>query len=236
MTDAPSPVALVADDDEFFRIALRTILRSELGFADIIETGSLDEAIEQLAERDDITLGLFDLAMPGMDGAASLEAVRDFRQDMRIAIVSASTRRTDMLAALAAGVHGYVPKGLGANELAAAIARVLGGQIYVPPEIAERDAAPRQPAAATAPEDDSGSRVLDLLTPRQREVLVLLVDGLSNKEIARKLRLGEGTVKIHMAALFRSLGVRNRQSAAAAGARFLPDLMQDGGWRSGTSG
>lgn len=229
METAPG-TALVADDDEFFRIALRTILQSELDFAEVIEAGSLDEAIEKLSGRADISLALFDLAMPGMESAASLEAVRDFHKDMRVAVVSASTNRTDILAALAAGVHGYVPKGLGATELAAAIGHVLGGAIYVPPAIAGRTPASTEVKVVSARRGEVGDadrQVIDALTPRQREVLELLVDGFSNKEIARKLRLGEGTVKIHMAALFRSLGVRNRQSAAAAGARLLPDAGQE---------
>ncbi|WP_011579939.1 MULTISPECIES: LuxR C-terminal-related transcriptional regulator [Chelativorans] len=219
-------VALIADDDEFFRIALRTILKGELGFAEVIEAGSLDEAIERLAERDEIGLALFDLAMPGMKDAGSLEAVRDFRREMRVAVVSASTRRADMLAALSAGVHGYVPKGLGATELAAALGHVLNGAIYVPPEIAGRDERSSQ-AVSSEPSSEKPGRGVEHLTPRQREVLALLVDGLSNKEIARKLRLGEGTVKIHMAALFRSLGVRNRQAAAAAGVRLMSNPRKD---------
>lgn len=218
-------VALIADDDEFFRIALRTILKGELGFAEVIETGSLEGAIEGLAKRDEIALALFDLAMPGMKDAGSLEAVRDFRNDLRVAVVSASTKRSDMLTALAAGVHGYVPKGLGARELTSALSRVLSGAIYVPPEIAGRDERSVQMPPAVSRADAGPS--IEHLTRRQREVLVLLVEGLSNKEIARKLRLGEGTVKIHLAALFRSLGVRNRQAAAAAGARLLPELQKD---------
>ncbi|MCT7374370.1 response regulator [Chelativorans salis] len=228
--EAAPPIALIADDDEFFRIALKTILKNELDFAEVIETGSLDEAIEQLSDRDDVALALFDLAMPGMESAASLEAVRDVHEDMRVAVVSASTNRTDILTALAAGVHGYVPKGLGATELATAIRHVLGGAIYVPPAIAGRAPSAtdiKVVSSGNEPPGEPDSKAIDFLTPRQREVLILLVEGLSNKEIARKLRLGEGTVKIHMAALFRGLGVRNRQSAAAAGARLLPDLKKE---------
>jgi DNA-binding NarL/FixJ family response regulator len=217
-------VALIADDDEFFRIALGFILKSKLHFAEIIETGSLDEAIERLSERHDISLALFDLAMPGMQSAASLAAVRDIHPDMKVVVVSASSRRSDILSALTAGINGYVPKGLGASDLAEAIGAILNGAVYVPPSIAGR-ASPSEEAelpAARENQDGRGHRTIEFLTPRQREVLLLLVQGLSNKEIARKLKLGEGTVKIHMAALFRSLRVRNRQEAAAAGARLLP--------------
>lgn len=217
----PHGVALVADDDEFFRIALATILRIKLGFEEVVEAGSLDEAIERLADRDDCFLALFDLTMPGMESAASLGAVREVRPDIKVAVVSASSRRSDILTALAAGIHGYVPKSLGAHDLAAALRVILNGAIYVPPSLAGRPPEPTEAAPSQAVEIPS-RRAIESLTPRQREVLLLLVEGLSNKEIARKLRLGEGTVKIHMAALFRSLRVRNRQEAAAAGARLLP--------------
>lgn len=138
-------------------------------------------------------------------------------------MVSASARRSDILAALAAGIHGYVPKGLGATDLAVAIR--LNGSVYVPPSIAGRTPFSPEPDPLPIGEvrpEKLPQRAIEFLTPRQREVLWLLVQGFSYKEIARKLRLGEGTVKIHMAALFRSLLVRNRQEAAAAGARLLP--------------
>lgn len=131
-------VALIADDDEFFRIALNAILKSKLGFTEVVEAGSLDEAIERLSDRDDVSLALFDLAMPGMESAVSLGAVRDVHPDLKVAVVSGSSRRADILTALTAGVHGYVPKGLGATELAAAIKAILNGAIYVPPSVAGR--------------------------------------------------------------------------------------------------
>ncbi|WP_300966940.1 response regulator transcription factor [Mesorhizobium sp.] len=215
---------LIADDDEFFRIALGTILKSELDFTEVIEAGSLDEAIERLSDRGNILLALFDLAMPGMESPASLEAVRDFHEQMRVAVVSSSTAKTNILAALAAGAHGYIPKGLGARELAAAIRLVLTGAIYVPPAIAGREPSSADIKVMRVEKEETKEvdrLATNSLTPRQREVLALLVEGLSNKEIARKLKLGEGTVKIHMAALFRSLRVRNRQAAAVAGARLL---------------
>jgi DNA-binding NarL/FixJ family response regulator len=220
-----SRVALIADDDEFFRIALGFILKSKLRFTEILESGSLDEAIERLSEREDISLALFDLAMPGMQSAASLAAVRDIHPDLKVVVVSASSRRSDILSALTAGINGYVPKGLGASELAEAIGAILNGAIYVPPSIAGRPSSSDEAEVSQVirgTQDERGHRTIEFLTPRQREVLLLLVQGFSNKEIARKLKLGEGTVKIHMAALFRSLRVRNRQEAAAAGARLLP--------------
>jgi DNA-binding NarL/FixJ family response regulator len=215
-------VVLIADDDEFFRLALKSILTGTLGFSQVIETGSLDEALERLGDRTDISLALFDLSMPGMASAASLSAVRECFPAIRVAVVSGSKRRRDILTALEAGVHGYVHKGVGAPDLARALQMIMGGQIHVPPSLADITAMADETATALGPL--AGSREHNRaasLTPRQREVLQLLVQGKSNKEIARSLTLGEGTVKIHLASLFRNLGVNNRSAAAVAGLHLL---------------
>ncbi len=216
-------VALVADDDEFFRMAITSILTDRLGVAEVIEVGSLDDALDRLGERSDITIALFDLAMPGMQGPANLGAVRDTFPDILVAIVSNSRRRQDILTALDSGAHGYVPKGMGVEDLTKALRTILDGTIYVPLLLSRVSSVDPDDAGGQFPETDrrAAPEVLARLTPRQRDVLELLVKGQSNKEIARSLDLGEGTVKIHLAALFRNLAVRNRATAAVAGARLL---------------
>jgi DNA-binding NarL/FixJ family response regulator len=219
--------ALVADDDAFFRLALGTILRRQFGCRTVLEAGSLDEALEHLGTDPGIGLALFDLAMPGMRRAASLAAVRECHPEVRVAVVSGSQDRADILQALAAGVHGYVPKSLGPQDLASALGRILDGDVYVPRSLADGPGPrvglldglipPEAPPPAVATEAAS----LAQLTPRQRDVLGLLVEGRSNKEIARQLGLGAGTVKIHVAALLRAFGARNRAGVAAAGAGLL---------------
>lgn len=214
-------VALIADDDEFFRMALSSILVGRLRFSEVVQSASLDEAVEKLSTRTDISLALFDLAMPGMESPASLRAVRDCFANLRVAMVSSSKNRRDILSALEAGVHGYVPKGLGVAELANALQLIVDGVIFVPPSIAILPPAAQRHTAAPPGATSPPKSAIASLTPRQRGVLELLVQGKSNKAIARGLELGEGTVKVHMAALFRSLGVSTRAAAAVAGGRLL---------------
>jgi DNA-binding NarL/FixJ family response regulator len=215
-------IALVVDDDEFFRMALHTILTGQLGCSKVIEAGCFDEALERLSDQADISFALFDLSMPGIRTPANLKVIRETFPSVRVVVVSASNSRRDVLMALEAGVHGYVPKSLGIAEVTAALKAVFEGAVYVPSFLSEIPPNPEE-ADLTSTETSAATpeAVLRALTPRQQDVLHLIVRGESNKEIARALNLGEGTVKVHVAALFRNLGVNSRAAAAAAGARLI---------------
>ncbi len=210
-----SRIAVIADDHGMYRMGLAFTLKDRLGFDVVEEAASLDEALARLGDTGGVALALFDLSMPGMQSAASLAAVRECYPDLPMAVVSGSENRADVLAALAAGVNGFVPKGLRDDDLVAALETILSGAIYVPSSLAQ--------ATGTAGDATSAAGAFDLarLTPRQRDVLGLVVEGRSNKEIARALDLGHGTVKIHLAAVFRHLGVSNRAAAAAVAAPLL---------------
>lgn len=205
---------LIADDHELFRSGLRQLLIDALEAADVREAETFDQALEILTNEGAGDLILVDLRMPGMSGAEALAALRDGFPEAKVAVVSAWEERAEIISALSAGVHGYIPKSLPSSEIALAIRSILDGRIFVPPALGRREgggAAPSAPVAGAS----SGGSVPGKLTLRQREVLTELLKGQASKEIARTLDIAEGTVKIHLAAIYRALGVRTRAEAIA---------------------
>lgn len=227
--------ALISDDDEFFRMALQTVLKKHLEFDEVIETANIDDAVEELTKAKRVDLALFDLNMPGMNNWAALRTVRESFPEALVAVVSASRRAEDILMALSAGVHGYAYKGSGVGELTAALDDICRGSVYVPPSLpqmaleVERDAPKADLEVQAAELDEHELQLRRHITRRQKEVLDMLVHGRSNKEMARTLDLSEGAVKFHVSALFRRLGVGNRTEAAAAGVRLLGVWEADNG-------
>ena len=201
--------ALIADDHELFRSGMKQLLVDVLSAEDVREAETMDQALEILTNEGAGDLVLVDWRMPGMSGAESLAALRDGFPEAKVAVISAWEERADILAALSAGVHGYISKSLPSAEVAAALCSILAGRIFVPPAIGKRE--PAMDSSPTAPNR------LDVkkLTVRQRDVLAELVKGRASKEIARTLDIAEGTVKIHLAAIYRALGVRTRAEAIA---------------------
>jgi len=214
---------LLADDHALFRQGIRHLLADSLKGAHVIEADGFDTALEALQKNGGAALIVMDLRMPGMAGGQSLRALREAYPQSKLVVLSASESRNDILEALGAGVHGYIPKTALPEDISAAIKYILDGGVYVPPLLSKSGEDPllhageAKPAAASS----SGSQ-LDLarFTPRQRDVLRLLAAGKSNKEIARELDLAEGTVKIHLAAVFRALNARNRTEAVVLAGKF----------------
>src|SRR5215212_8873039 len=106
--EKPTWIALIADPDEFFKLALRTILTDRLGFSSVVDTASLDEALEKLSQERNVTLALFELALPDIKSATCLAAVRECFPALRTVVISNSDRKQDVLLALEAGVHGFI--------------------------------------------------------------------------------------------------------------------------------
>ena len=199
---------LIADDHELFRDGLRSLVEDALGAEDVRQAGSLDEALDIMNESSPPDLLILDLRMPGVSGAEAFAALRDALPGTKVVVMSASEERDDIIAALAGGVHGYIPKSLSASQIEAALRDVLGGRIYAPAALGARTAAP-------APDIRPIATSVEGLTIRQRDVLGQLMKGQSSKEIARALSIAEGTVKIHLAAIYRAVGVRTRAEAIA---------------------
>jgi DNA-binding NarL/FixJ family response regulator len=200
--------ALVADDHELFRSGMKQLLVDVLHAEDVREAESMDRALEILTNEGARDLVLVDWRMPGMSGAESLAALRDGFPEAKVAVISAWEDRSDILAALGAGVHGYIPKSLTSTQIAAALQGILEGRIFVPPAMGKREAAGDSSGGVSKLDQDK-------LTLRQRDVLQELLKGQASKEIARTLDIAEGTVKIHLAAIYRALGVRTRAEAIA---------------------
>jgi DNA-binding NarL/FixJ family response regulator len=200
--------ALIADDHELFRSGMKQLLVDVLGAEEIREAETMDRALEILTNEGAGDLVLVDWRMPGMSGAESLAALRDGFPEAKVAVISAWEDRSDILAALGAGVHGYIPKSLPSAQIAVALKGILEGRIFVPPIMGKREGAVEGAAAPSKLDQDK-------LTLRQRDVLAELLKGQASKEIARTLDIAEGTVKIHLAAIYRALGVRTRAEAIA---------------------
>ncbi len=200
---------LIADDHELFREGVRSLLSDALRADEVRQAGSLDDALDILGAGPTPDLLILDLNMPGVEGVESLGALRDGFPTAKVVVMSASEDRDNIVSALASGVNGYIPKSLSADQIEAALKDVLSGRIYTPAIVGRRDgaAAPAsRPSAATSVEG---------LTGRQKDVLNELLKGQSSKEIARVLGIAEGTVKIHLAAIYRAVGVRTRAEAIA---------------------
>ncbi|MCC6786579.1 MAG: response regulator transcription factor [Hyphomonadaceae bacterium] len=200
--------ALIADDHELFRSGMKQLLVDVLHAEDVREAESMDRALEILTNEGAGDLVLVDWRMPGMSGAESLAALRDGFPEAKVAVISAWEDRSDILAALGAGVHGYIPKSLASAQIASALQGILEGRIFVPPAMGKREGAPGEGGGGFKLDQDK-------LTLRQRDVLQELLKGQASKEIARTLDIAEGTVKIHLAAIYRALGVRTRAEAIA---------------------
>jgi DNA-binding NarL/FixJ family response regulator len=217
MATPRSDTVLVADDHSLYRVCFSFLLKDRLGFHTVVEAATFDAALDRLAETPNIALALFDLAMPGISGPESLRVVKETYPGLRVAIVSGSEERNYVLKAVATGLNGYVPKSLSDDEIVGALKDILDGRIYVPRFMTAADLSSSKTPASSQASDQASDRSASgakPISPRQRDVLGCVRRGLSNKEIARELDIAEGTVKIHLAALFSHFGARNRTELA----------------------
>ena len=198
--------ALLIDDHDLFREGLKSLLREHADINAFFEAKTLAEGL-QLATNTTASIITLDLNLPDRPDGDSVSMVKAMAPASRLIVVSATEDSQTILAALAAGAHGYVPKRLAGREAGHAVRQVLEGRVYVPDSVHATSSASAEKHRATAD--------LDRLSPRQRDVVNELALGSTTKIIAHQLNLSEGTVKLHLSAIYRILGCNNRAQAVA---------------------
>ena len=187
---------VIVDDHPLFRKALNQALATSLHAAEIVEVGSLDELTGRLAADGNVDLILLDLSMPGVQGLSGLLYLRAEHPEIPVVVVSASEDPATIRGAIGFGASGYVPKSQPVDRIRTAVRKVLEeGQAEETSELVAR---------------------LSTLTPQQVRVLMMLGEGLLNKQIAYRLGVSEATIKAHVSAILQKLGVDSRTQAVIA--------------------
>lgn len=213
MTDAIRIV--IADDHPLYREGVARSLSDDAELLVVGQAQDADGAVD-LTRRLEPDLLLLDISMPGGGGIAALRAVTALPKPPRVAMLTASEEDEDVMQALRAGAQGYILKGVGSRELLALVKDLARGQSYVSPTLAARILnAMRTTAAAKAADP------MEDLSKREEDILRLVAEGKSNKEIGRLLDLQEKTVKHYMTSILQKLHVRNRVEAALLARQHL---------------
>jgi DNA-binding NarL/FixJ family response regulator len=203
---------VIADDHPLFRGALREALSGLFAEADIAEAGSFDDAAALLDKSAEVDLVLLDLSMPGVRGFSGLMYLRAQYPSVPVVIISGNDDPAVIRRCMDFGASGFIPKTLGIEDMRGAIARVIEGGVWTPPDI-------DLGAGSDAGTADLMVRLASL-TPQQVRVLMMLSEGLLNKQIAYELSVSEATVKAHVSAILQKLGVESRTQAVIAAAKI----------------
>lgn len=199
---------IIVDDHPLFRDALKQALKRCCKGVEISEAESLQTLTLELNGEGNADLILLDLAMPGVQGLSGLTRLRSDYPQLPVVVVSATEDPRAMRRCFDLGASGYIPKSASLDTINEAIHKVLGGGVW----------APRGLDTTGDPDDDTGEVEAKLarLTPQQMRVLLMLAEGLLNKQIAYKLSVSEATVKAHVSAILQKLGVDSRTQAVIA--------------------
>ena len=219
MATNPAYRFVIADDHPLFRGALRQTLEGLFDGVAISEAGSL-EAVTAILERgDEVDLVLLDLNMPGVRGYSGLMYLRAQYPAVPVVVVSANEEPATIRRCMEFGAAGFVPKSLGTDSIREALATVMAGEVWTPPDV----------DLSAVPADETAKLVqrLSTLTPQQVRVLMMLSEGLLNKQIAYELGVSEATVKAHVSAILQKLGVESRTQAVIAASK-----IEAGQWQS----
>lgn len=202
---------LLIDDHVLFREGLKFLLRSLDAALEVDEAGDCAKALEDAARRG-YDLVLLDLKMPGVAGLDALAALREAIPAAPLVVLSGEDSAGVVRAAIEGGAMGFIPKSSTPEVLIQALRLVLARGVYLPPAVLD--------AAAEPPAGTGSEAALRGLTPRQADVLRCVIQGKSNKVIARELDVSEGTVKAHLSSVLRAFGARSRTEAVYAAAKL----------------
>ncbi|WP_293813103.1 response regulator transcription factor, partial [uncultured Bosea sp.] len=197
MSKQPSTRIVIADDHPLFRGALRQAVSSALGGAEVSEVGSLEALTEALASGGDADLVLLDLTMPGVQGFSGLLFLRADHPEIPVIVVSANDDPAVIRRCIEFGALGFLPKTADVAQMGEAIRAVLDGGVWTPPGV--------DLSAPVDAEIADMVRRMSTLTPQQVRVLMMLSEGLLNKQIAYELGVSEATVKAHVSAILTKL-------------------------------
>jgi DNA-binding NarL/FixJ family response regulator len=207
-----TPTLLIVDDDPMMRLGLTAALSQQTDFILVGEATDGHQAIEQASElKPDMVL--MDVGMPGMDGIEATQTLKALLPQTRVVMLTSHTDETEIIAALSSGADAYCIKGTDVEALASAIRVAASGAAYLDPQIAQKVMQNLTPARSKAAGDEG------LLSDREREVLELIVEGLSNTEIGQQLYLSPNTVKTYVKGIMNKLVVSDRVQAAVAAVR-----------------
>jgi DNA-binding NarL/FixJ family response regulator len=210
--DSPACSVVIADDHPLIRGAMREAIVGRFPDASIAEAGSLDEATALLDANPEVDLVLLDLTMPGVRGFSGLMYLRAQYPGIPVVVVSANDDPAVIRRCMDFGASGFIPKTLGVEAMRSAIARVLEGGVWTPPDVDLK--------VGTGAEGADLIERLATLTPQQVRVLMMLSEGLLNKQIAYNLSVSEATVKAHVSAILKKLDVESRTQAVIAAGRI----------------
>lgn len=203
---------IIADDHPLFRSALCQAIRQGLGEVVLLECDSIKKLEETLSANQDIDLVLLDLHMPGANGFSGLVRVRREHPEIPVVVVSASEEPNIIHRAIDYGASGFIPKSADLPTIGKAIESVLQGNIWLPEKVSDAQLNDGE----RNHEEKAFAERIKTLTPQQLRVFMMLTKGLLNKQIASEVNVSEATVRTHMTAIFRKLGVRNRTQAVLA--------------------
>ena len=208
---------IVADEHPLIRIGLQEFLTRLSDEVEILEAKSLEDALETLDREGPFDLIITDLLVQAMKGFDGLRQLHQKAPDIPVVVLSVKDSAHDVRSAIEAGAMGFIPKTSSPEVMVNALKLVLSGGVYLPPNVLRGESGR---TTASLGGEGGGEAALSHLTPRQREVLALLAQGKTNKQIANELGLAAGTVKVHMSRILKALNVHNRTQAVIAASQF----------------